>query len=268
MNFVQKLVKSIQRNNIHSKLAWYFAFGLGVITLFKNWPSLLKLKFAKTDKKIVAKLRNGLTFVVENPGDISVIVEIFLLEAYAVKQVKDVKTIIDVGAHQGSFSIYSATTFEKAQVYSYEPFIKNFNSLKKNISENKLKNIHPTNKGVLDSETTLSFYESKINSGGHSIFNYEKNMKKHVVKTTTIKKIFEDNKLTKCDILKLDCEGSEYRILLEMDLNTLSKIRTIFAEIHEDLQKEHTNKELLTFLRKNGFKVDYRKGKILVAKRK
>ena len=43
---------------------------------------------------------------------------------------------------------------------------------------------------------------------------YEKTENKIQVQSITLDTILNDNKIEKCDILKLDCEGAEYEILM------------------------------------------------------
>ena len=62
------------------------------------------------------------------------------------------------------------------------------------------------------------------------------------------------SKIGKIDLLKVDCEGSEYNILYSLGKNDFKKIKYIVLEYHEfDAKKLHKGRDLSDFLRKNNF---------------
>jgi len=69
----------------------------------------------------------------------------------------------------------------------------------------------------------------------------------------TLKSMVRENKLLKIDLLKLDCEGEEYEILLKLPSTLLSKIVNIVVEIHTF--GSNRPEKICHFLKKNGFKV-------------
>jgi len=125
---------------------------------------------------------------------------------------------------------------------------------------NKLNNLSINNIAVSNKSGQTKFYPFEGHNGCHSIFYRGQNKKNALtVKTTTLKEIFSKNKINKCNFLKLDCEGAEYKILMGSDKNTLDKIDKIAGELHEYLQKEYTTHQLLQHLRDNNFDcVDYK----------
>ena len=66
-----------------------------------------------------------------------------------------------------------------------------------------------------------------------------------------------EKKIDAIDFLKVDCEGAEYDILLNLDDHLLSRIKKIAMETHDDVN-EHRHGELVEFLRAHGFFVTYR----------
>ena len=54
------------------------------------------------------------------------------------------------------------------------------------------------------------------------------------------------------DVLKIDCEGCEYQLLLGSSPETLARVQRISAETH-DLSKDQTAGTLESFLTRNGF---------------
>jgi len=57
-----------------------------------------------------------------------------------------------------------------------------------------------------------------------------------------------------CDLLKLDCEGAEYPILMNAPQTVLRRIHRIIMEYH-DRAGCYTHTDLETFLIANGFRV-------------
>ena len=56
--------------------------------------------------------------------------------------------------------------------------------------------------------------------------------------------IFDNNNITNCDFLKLDCEGSEYEIIKNLPTEYFKKIKKMIIEYH----MADTHPELLTEL--------------------
>ena len=48
-----------------------------------------------------------------------------------------------------------------------------------------------------------------------------------MVESISLKKIFDENKINKCNFLKLDCEGAEFKILESLPNEYFNKINKI-----------------------------------------
>ena len=70
----------------------------------------------------------------------------------------------------------------------------------------------------------------------------------------TLEEIFDREKIESCDLLKLDCEGAEYEILLNAPANVLRRVSRISLEYHLGMNS-HQPAELSAFLRTQGFAV-------------
>ena len=64
----------------------------------------------------------------------------------------------------------------------------------------------------------------------HSIFS--KSSESISVESTSLQKIFDENKISACKLLKLDCEGAEYQIIDSLPSEYLDKIQNIVMEYH------------------------------------
>ena len=195
------------------------------------------IREGSTDEEIIndVRIRNFYLdkgFGVFNPGDL----------------------VIDIGGHIGAFAIECA--IRGAEVNVYEPNRDNFEILVKNIKANNFEDkITAYNVAVSDKAGTSKLYIDSQNAGSHSL------LKKCVdhesgqfaeVKTVAIKDALDNG----CKLLKLDCEGAEYSILIGADL---SKVDKIVAELHI----KEKNEELIKYLQSQGFDVVWHFGKRL-----
>jgi len=103
--------------------------------------------------------------------------------------------VIDIGASIGDFSILASINAER--VYSFEINDERIFLMKKNIVQNKCSNVEITKKFV-----------------------------------TSLNPIFKEKQIIKCNFLKIDCEGGEYKIIKNTSDGVLRKVNHIAFEIH------------------------------------
>ncbi|MGI9157979.1 MAG: FkbM family methyltransferase [Marmoricola sp.] len=72
----------------------------------------------------------------------------------------------------------------------------------------------------------------------------------------TLAALLRDFAVERVDLLKMDCEGGEYKALLGCDEDVLDKIGTIVMELHEAPGHSAHHDELIRFLQRAGFAVD------------
>lgn len=141
--------------------------------------------------------------------------------------ISKVKTVIDVGANVGFFSMLIRDIFPSSKIYSFEPTPLTYSCLKQNLVGDR--KVHTYNLGVSDRpgiakmnfDSQLSAV-SQISSAG----NID-------VKLTTLDKFIRDNQIDMVDILKIDTEGHELNVLKGAK-KTLSKTRYLHIEITVD----------------------------------
>ena len=226
------------------------------LTYFKSRLGLFK------NQKVTISLKNGISYVI-NSGttEIRVIDEIWRLKVYdpRLASLGSRATIIDIGANIGVFSIKAANQAKDARVFSFEPFPRNFEMLKENITLNHLEGrITPFQLAVSSITGEEELFFRPYDSGGGSFKRYgdESELSSIKVKTTTLKSIFEENRIEKCDFIKIDCEGAEEEILTTAPAEILNKISIMTIEWHHTLNKM-TTEEFMAFLRNAGFEVAY-----------
>lgn len=128
--------------------------------------------------------------------------------------IKDGDTIFDIGANIGYYSIFLGKKFKSAKIYAFEPIPQTFQSFRKNIALNKIKNIKPFNFGFDNKNGTVTFYYYKAGSGNASarILNKaEKNIEVRC-KVMKIDDFVKKQKIKKIDFIKCDVEGAELNV--------------------------------------------------------
>lgn len=153
--------------------------------------------------------------------------EIFLDESYS-KLNPNGKTVVDVGANIGDSAIYFAVRGAR-HVYAFEPFEYVLNTARNNIRLNKLeKNITLIQAAVGEKEGSITLNPEDHSSGGSDLKPSNCGVPIDVL---TLENIVDKFKIQN-GILKVDCEGSEYGILLPAKEETLRKFDEIFLEYH------------------------------------
>lgn len=191
--------------------------------------------------------------------DLSIIEEVYSDNFYNLKKLNiKPKTIIDIGAQIGSFSIFASEIFHdyKPRIIAFEPIESNYELLLKNADQNHDLNIFPIKKAIAGTYGFSKIYVNPGNYGGHSIYNDFSN-EYEVVESTTLSKVITDFELTYIDILKIDCEGSEFEILKSLSNIDFKKIGCILIEIHETTNSkiQFCAKDILDILSSNNFEI-------------
>ena len=167
-------------------------------------------------------------------------------------------TIVDVGAHIGAFSLLAAARTPGGKIFAIEPSNESYNLLVENIRLNGYDNIKAFKIGLneMAGEVKL-FHDIETGNWGHSIVK-EFSAKGEIIKCDTLTNFLNVNGITKCDFIKFNCEGAEFKILLTTPEKVLRKIGAILVLYHCDLETNFHLEQLTSHLRKAGFLVVYR----------
>jgi len=227
---------------------------------FKNWYlyPLIYLKISKSKFKIF-ETNSGFKMKIRvKSTDLMQLTTIWVIREYDIPGfgIKDNDIIIDIGGHIGLFTIFCKQFSNKGKIFCYEPFIENYNILEDNIKMNDLNNVISKNVAVSKIDGTIPIYLSSDESG-HSIL--EKNSNSIQVESISLKKIFDTNNIKKCNLLKLDCEGSEYEIIESLPENYFEKIDKIIIEYHFIEKYPILFKKLVNKLELNSFILEIKK---------
>jgi FkbM family methyltransferase len=149
------------------------------------------------------------------------------------------KTVIDVGANIGCVSILCAE--KGAEVFAFEPATDNFETLEHNIKINGYSNRVHCIQNAVGKPGMGKLYIHPSNSGATSLFINASNGALEddfeMVEIVSIHDIFRKYNIGYCDLLKLDCEGAEKDIIMDLDDELISKIGQISLEYHGDMHE-------------------------------
>ena len=167
------------------------------------------------------------------------------------------KVIFDIGGNIGITSIYLASVFPDALIYTFEPLKENFELLKKNTTQ--FSNIEIFNFGLGAENGSFKLYlsDDKENYGGVSFYSeVEGNLSEPFTecKVKNINDVIQEHNISSVDLIKIDTEGAEYDILTSMTDEFLKKTSWITGELHGN-----RDFELLNYLNNLGFSISLNK---------
>ena len=175
---------------------------------------------------------------------------------WAYNQTNKQPCIVDIGANVGSFAVMAASMLPSAQIHAFEMVKSNFDFLQ--TKTNEYNNIQCHNIAIIGESKSVGKIIHKTNHGGHKVLfeehlDDEKNldnkwlrvgveatMSNHKdVDFLTFQEALNAYNITKIDFLKIDAEGSEYKIFENIDQHNLwNLIENISLEVHKKLSPE------------------------------
>lgn len=203
-------------------------------------------------------LRNNLKIKLRmNSTDIQAFTNVWILEEYNIcrMDIQENDVVIDIGAHIGLFTIYISQFCTKGRIFCFEPIKENYELLSYNINLNKIENVRIFSKAVTDKSDTIRIFLSS-DAAAHSLFI--KGTKYVEVESTTLREILDSNKIEVCNLLKLDCEGSEYIILNSLPNFYFERIQKIVMEYHLAAENTQLIHDLVKKLVSLNYKVNRR----------
>jgi len=176
---------------------------------------------------------------------VGLIKENFVDEQYKNLDVKG-KDVVDIGANIGDSAIYFALKGAR-HVYAFEPYPYSYEIAKRNIKLNNLEDrVTLLNEGCGKTGFITISTDAKSYGGTH-LKVYREGLK---IKIDSLDEIVNQFKLNKA-VLKSDCEGCEYNIILTASDKALYAFDQIIMEYH------YGYRNLVKRLRQAGFKVKY-----------
>jgi FkbM family methyltransferase len=160
--------------------------------------------------------------------------------------------LVDVGANLGYFALQEAKAIgPKGVVYAIEPVPQNYFLLKHNAALNNLKNIQFFNLAISDADGSLELFLGNASNWGSAIKTSLNSNRKITVPSQRLDTFLKDK--GKVDLVRMDVEGYETKIVEGMTETLKQKNLMLFMEIHPIFTSRHEYLSLLDCLDAFGF---------------
>ena len=206
--------------------------------------------------KLIQSIDNLITYIFSNLSK----EDIYLQDYFGKEKIN----LVDIGANLGGYIDLVDKNVNIKEIHIFEPSKKCFIELNKKF---KKKNIYINNIAISNSNRTRIFYENEIlsQSSLHNNKNkFNSNLKNtdiYQIKCLTLDQYFKlKNKKSKIDLLKIDAEGEDLKIL-EGASNLLRKkrVKLIKIELLNSLNKDNNKSninQIIFLLNKYGYYID------------
>lgn len=224
----------------HAVINWYSAGILAAIVMPTRVPPRSGLKGTWLGRHVVTfRMRDGsnVRCRLHDAGDP---ISVYIDRDYQRMPLpwSSFRSIVDVGSTVGSFTLWAARQSSDSRFVAVEPNPDVFPFLLENIRLNHLTERVTTVHAALGSSpgvaavaddrlysTQLRFVPAPTEVGSS-------------VRLLSLEGLFAETNVGHCDLLKIDCEGCEYDILLETPDSVLERVSTIVCEYHPIEQHE------------------------------
>lgn len=206
--------------------------------------------------KLIQSIDNLITYIFSNLSK----EDIYLKDYFGKKKIN----LVDIGANLGGYIDLVDKNVNIKEIHIFEPSKKCFIELNKKF---KRKNTYINNMAISNSNKARTFYENEILSQS-SLYNnknkFNSNLKNtdiYKIKCLTLNQYFKLKiKKSKIDLLKIDAEGEDLKIL-EGASNLLRKkrIKLIKIELLNSLNKGNNKSninQIIFLLNKYGYYID------------
>ena len=180
-------------------------------------------------------IRNLLGFVAQDheiPGIQFVINEhAFIHEYQNIVDVEADDVVVDVGFNYGLYSLMALKKGAK-EIWGFEPNYRIYNNLKKYFPDQD--KVHIFNFAVWDRNSLMTFYDDigHLGSGIYETLPKESIIDSYYVRTINLYDFLIYHNVLHIDLLKIDCEGTEYDIIECIPSEYLKNVKKIHIEYH------------------------------------
>lgn len=195
--------------------------------------------------------------------------EIFKYKEYGFldNYIKSAKTIFDIWGHFWFFSLYCIEIIgwnDKLDIHYFEP-VNKFYIKAKNLFKKQNWKIYLNNKWVWIQSVEMPTFINKDKTMQTTIYKesfLNKNWVEKMCKYIRLQDYMEDNVLCRIDLMKIDIEGAEFDVLLNLEKKYFDIISVLCFEYHLlDVSFERKFKKLLSILSKNYWYIEIKDSK-------
>ena len=218
-----------------------------------------RLIYDRMNGYVLKKLKNSSVSMILNASDTGISQELMrkgshepLSTKILMENLHEGMSIADVGANLGYFALQEAKVVgPKGVVYAIEPIPQNFFLLRHNVALNNLKNIQVFNLAIGDEDGSLDLFLSYA-SNWASAFKTPINIDQKITVPSKRLDTFLKDK-GKVDLVRMDVEGYETKIVDGMEETLKQKNLMLFIEIHPLFTGKNRCKAFLQKLDRFGF---------------
>lgn len=223
--------------------------------------SLLRKKEKSRDKEVFTTLLGNKFYAFSYHTLNYLIREIVVNDEYAFKSSNANPVIIDCGANIGMSVLYFKRCYPQSAIIAFEPNPTTYSLLDKNVKSFELTKVTLHNLALANSVGNIPFHFNddkgtltgsiQSNRGGEKVVE---------VKCEKLSSFI--NELTQVDLIKMDVEGAELKIVEDlMQSGAISKVKELIVEYHHNIPGENNSlSHFLKMFEQAGFDYSIRTG--------
>jgi FkbM family methyltransferase len=160
--------------------------------------------------------------------------EIFAREEYLFPCDTETPVILDCGANIGMATMFFKWLYPRSKVTAFEPDPATFQVLRRNVKQNRLGEVSIHNVALWDKTGNLSFYLPRHEPG--SLRMSADPCRIHGDEITVPSRKLSDYIEEPIDLLKLDVEGAEHRVICDLaQSGKIDRVRQMIVEYHHNI---------------------------------
>jgi len=243
------------RNLTRAVANWYGAGVLAAIVMPTRIPPRAGLKGTWLGRHVVTfRMKDGsrVRCRLQDAGDP---ISVFIDRDYERLNIRwdGVRSIVDVGSTVGSFTLWASRHSPGSTVVAVEPNPDLYPYLVENIRMNGLAHRVTVVAAALGASSGVAAVASEEPFSTRMRFVPVAPSSRPLARLLSLEDLFAEMRLERCDLLKIDCEGSEYDVLLAAPDSVLVRVETVICEYHP--VDGYGPAELVTRLADVGFRV-------------
>lgn len=164
--------------------------------------------------------------------------------------------VVDIGANLGSFTIWLSQAAKVEEAFCFEPEPDSFRLLRFNLARNGCGFAHALESAVGGQSRTARITLKEDSPGGTNI--YSPATDRDLTQGSAIQVVALSEWLGQTpgnfDLLKMDCEGSEWEISRRTRPSDLARFRAVVAEVHADPDGQQPVEQFGSLLEAAGFR--------------
>jgi FkbM family methyltransferase len=164
--------------------------------------------------------------------------------------------VVDIGANLGSFTIWLNQTAKVDEAFCFEPEPDSFRLLRFNLANNRCGFAHALDKAIGGQSRAAQITLKEDSPGGTNIYRTAPDPDRPQGNAIQVVAFSEWLRQTPgaFDLLKMDCEGSEWEIVRGTSQSEFARFGAIVAEVHSDPEGLHAAEDFAGLMESRGFR--------------